>query len=438
MSASQVFILSKRGDIIFYRDFRHDIKKSNDIFFHNLNILIEEENIPPIFNIDGINFLHRKTDYIYFVISTLDNFSPNYYLELIDNLMIKIEDLIGDLTEESIRKNFILVNEIVDEMVDFGYPQLIDTEQVKEFVFTEPIVDIKKTKIQNIKEILNQNVKSQDQTRQSIKVIDDSQSKNEIFVDLIEKITCLFGKNGNILSSGIDGCIKMKSYLKKTPELKIVLSDDIIINNSNNYSNGKFELSGYNFCNGVRCKNFEKNKTLYLIPHEGEFILMNYRINSEFAPPFKIFTIIEESDYKLEFIIKLFANFSNKNHAGNIKISFNSPKNTQSVYFVLPEKFKQIQKVDYNQNKHLCIWTIPKITGSNEMTLNAKFTLQDNNPRKCRRELGPIAMSFEIPNYNISNMGIKELKIITNDLKYNPKKWVRTFTKAKSYVTRIA
>ena len=436
MSASQLFILSKRGDIIFFRDFRHDIKKSNDIFFHNLNFLTEEENVPPIFNIDGINFLHRKTQYLYFVISTLNNFSPNYYLEIIDQLMTRIEDLLGDLTEESIRQNFILVNEIIDEMIDFGYPQLSETEQVKEFVFTEPIVDIKNTKIQKIKEIFNQNVKSHEYSRQSI--IDNSQNRNEIFVDLIEKVTCLFGRNGNIISSGIDGCIKMKSYLKNKPELKIVLSDDIIINNNNKYSNGKFELSGYNFCNDVRCKNFEKNKTLYLVPHEGEFILMNYRINNEFAPPFKIYTIIEESDYKLELRIKLISNFSNKNSAGNITISFNSPKNTQSAYFDIPENYKEVQKVDYNQNKHLCIWRIGKIIGGNETMLCAKFTLQDNNPGRYRRELGPIVMSFEIPNYNISNMGIKELKIMSNDLKYNPKKWVRTFTKAKSYVARIA
>ena len=229
----------------------------------------------------------------------------------------------------------------------------------------------------------------------------------------------------------------MKSYLKKLPELKIVLSDDIIINNNNN-SNGKFELSGYNFCNGVRCKNFEKNKTFYLIPHEGEFILMNYRINSEFAPPFKIYTFVEESNYKLELRIKLLPNFSNKIYAGNIKIFFNSPKNTQSFYFNLPEKYKDIQKVDYNQYKHLCLWTIPKISGGNEMALKVKFTLQNNNPSKCRRELGPLVMSFEIPNYNVSHMQIKELKVMSSDPKNTAQRWVRVFTKAKSFVTRIA
>lgn len=436
MSTSQLYILSRRGDIILFRDFRKDIKKSNDIFFHNLNYLKEEvdNNIPPIFNIDGINFIHRKTEYLFFVISTLDNFPPNYYLEIIERLMKGIEDLIGDLTEESIRKNFVLIYEIIDEMFDFGYPQLTDTEQVKEFVFTEPIIDFKNTNINKISEIFNPNVKSKDYIKQSIKSISDSRSQNEIFVDLIEKVTCLFGKNGNIIASGIDGCIKMKSYLKNSPELKIVFSDDVDICESN----GKMELSGYNFCSGVRSRDFEKLKTLHLIPHQGEFVLMNYRINNEFTPPFKIITNLEEKEYKLELKIKLIANFSNKFAGVNIKISFNSPKNTQTVYFDLPEKYKEFQKIDFNQNKHLCIWKIRKLVGGNEMMLGAKFTLQENTPAKSRKELGPITLSFEIPSFNISNMGIEQLHIISNDVEYNPKKWIRNFTKSKSYIMRIA
>jgi hypothetical protein len=47
-------------------------------------------------------------------------------------------------------------------------------------------------------------------------------------------------------------------------------------------------------------------------------------------------------------------------------------------------------------------------------------------------------MSFEIPNYNISKLQIKELKVLSNDKKYNALKWVRIFTQASSYVFRIA
>ena len=151
MSISQLFILSRRGDSIIYRDFRRDIKKSNDIFFHNVNFVSEEEVAPPLFNIDGINFIYVKTEDLYIVISTLDNASPNYYLEVLDRVMKVIKDHIGQLNEETIRKNFVLIYEIIDEMIDFGYPQLADTEQVKQFVFTEPIVDLQN--INTIKEM---------------------------------------------------------------------------------------------------------------------------------------------------------------------------------------------------------------------------------------------------------------------------------------------
>jgi AP-4 complex subunit mu-1 len=435
MSISQLFILSRRGDSIIYRDFRRDIKKSNDIFFRNVNFYTEEEIAPPLFNVEGINFIYVKTEDLYIAISTLDNASPNYYLEVLDRLMKVIKDHIGDLTEETIRKNFVLIYEIIDEMIDFGYPQLSDTEQVKQFVFTEPVVELKN--INTIKEIFNKNTKSNESAKKSITVTNDAKSKNEIFVDIIEKVTCLFSRNGTILSSGIDGCIKMKSYLKNSPELRIVLSDEILVGKTS-YGAGRMELSGYNFCQGVRAKDFESQRTLYIVPPEGEFILMNYRINNEFAPPFRLYTIVEESDYKLELRIKLMANFSSNTKAGNIKITFNAPKETQSVYFNVPKQFKETHKVDYNQNEHICTWKIPTMMGGSENTLDVKFTLQVNKPNLFRKELGPIAMAFEIPNFNISHMQIKELKVMANDAKYNAMRWVRMFTKAKSYVTRIA
>jgi len=435
MSISQLFILSRRGDSIIYRDFRRDIKKSNDIFFRNVNFYTEEEIAPPLFNVDGINFIYVKTEDLYIAISTLDNASPNYYLEVLDRLMKVIKDHIGDLNEETIRKNFVLIYEIIDEMIDFGYPQLSDTEQVKQFVFTEPVVELKN--INTIKEIFNKNTKSNESAKKSITVTNDAKSKNEIFVDIIEKVTCLFSRNGIILSSGIDGCIKMKSYLKNSPELRIVLSDEVIIGKTS-YGAGRMELAGYNFCQGVRAKDFESQRTLYIVPPEGEFILMNYRINNEFAPPFRLYTIVEESDYKLELRIKLMANFSSNTKAGNIRITFNAPKETQSVYFNVPKQFKETHKVDYNQNEHICTWKIPTMMGGSENTLDVKFTLQVNKPNLFRKELGPIAMAFEIPNFNISHMQIKELKVMANDAKYNAMRWVRMFTKAKSYVTRIA
>ena len=53
--------------------------------------------------------------------------SPSSTIELLNRLAKGFKDYCGVLTEESIRKNFTLVYELLDEMVDFGYPQITST-----------------------------------------------------------------------------------------------------------------------------------------------------------------------------------------------------------------------------------------------------------------------------------------------------------------------
>ena len=56
-----------------------------------------------------------------------------------------------------------------------------------------------------------------------------TQRKNEIFVDIYERISITFNVNGYILNSNIDGTIQMKSYLAGNPELKLALNEYLVI-----------------------------------------------------------------------------------------------------------------------------------------------------------------------------------------------------------------
>jgi len=38
-----------------------------------------------------------------------------------------------ELEEESIRDNFVIIYELLDEMMDFGYPQTTETKILQEF-----------------------------------------------------------------------------------------------------------------------------------------------------------------------------------------------------------------------------------------------------------------------------------------------------------------
>lgn len=58
-------------------------------------------------------------------------------------------------------------------------------------------------------------------------------SKNEIFLDVVEKLNILVSNNGNVLRSEIVGAIVMRSSLSGMPELKLGLNDKAL-----------FELTG--------------------------------------------------------------------------------------------------------------------------------------------------------------------------------------------------
>lgn len=49
-------------------------------------------------------------------------------------------DYCGMLSEETIRKNFVLIYEIIEETFDFGHAQLVTTEAIRPYIVNEPVI----------------------------------------------------------------------------------------------------------------------------------------------------------------------------------------------------------------------------------------------------------------------------------------------------------
>jgi len=67
------------------------------------------------------------------------NISPVFVLEYLNRITVLLKDYLGNLSEESVRKNFLLVYEIIDEIADYGIVQNTTTGGLKLFVFNDPI-----------------------------------------------------------------------------------------------------------------------------------------------------------------------------------------------------------------------------------------------------------------------------------------------------------
>ena len=194
----------------------------------------------------------------------------------------------------------------------------------------------------------------------------------------------------------------MKSYLTGNPALKLILSEDVTMAESN--SIGSVILDDCNFHECVNYSEFLMNKSLRIDPPEGEFVVMNYRITSDFVAPFKVFAFFETvNKYKTELTIKLKFTFPKNTTALFVSVKFNVPKKASGVP-PNPQNNQNNQKADFNENDHEVEWLIKKMPGETEYTY---------------RENGPI--SFLNPNVQCLKLQMKSLKVLQGD--ENPAKW---------------
>ena len=63
--------------------------------------------------------------------------------------------------------------------------------------------------------------------------------KNEVFLDVIEKLNLLVSANGTVLRSEILGRVHMRSFLSGMPELKLGLNEKVLFEMQNRTTRGK-------------------------------------------------------------------------------------------------------------------------------------------------------------------------------------------------------
>lgn len=96
----------------------------------------------------------------------------------------------GKLDEESVKSNFVLIYELLDEILDFGYPQNSEIDTLKMYITTEGI----KSELAVREDSSKITIQATGAT--SWRRADVKYRKNEAFVDVIETVNMLMSKEG--------------------------------------------------------------------------------------------------------------------------------------------------------------------------------------------------------------------------------------------------
>lgn len=370
------------------------------------------------------------------------------------------KDYCGILSEEAIRKNFVLIYELLDEMLDFGYPQATSTEALKMYVHNTPIMvaPVPSTSRFSLR-------KPTTVPHSAVNRSTTDSKKNEIYVDILERISVLINSSGYVLNSTVDGAIVMKSFLSGNPPLRMALNPDLLIGKeaAKHAHGGQVCLDDAVFHDCVNLSEFETGRVLSLVPPDGEFNVMTYRVAGEFRAPFRVQPYLETiSPTRVDFVLKVRADIPASSAGSHIVVRFPVPSAAATVNPVVTggpgiasarrgaasgassgagsssSKKEGTQVAEYDAKGKRVSWLIEKLQGGMEATLRTHITLSKPSGNSAtRKELGPVALQFEVPMYNVSQLQVKYLRISETAAAYKPQRWVRYVTQSSSYVVRL-
>ncbi|CCM05385.1 uncharacterized protein FIBRA_07601 [Fibroporia radiculosa] len=375
--ASLIAILDLKGKPLIQRSYRDDVPSSYIERFLPIVLDLEEEGqqVTPCFTKEGINYMHIRHSNLYLLALSKRNSNAAEIILFLHRLVQVLIEYFKELEEESIRDNFVIIYELLDEMMDFGYPQTTESKILQEYITQESY----KLEVQVRPPIAVTNAVSW--RSEGIRY-----RKNEVFLDVIESVNLLVNANGNVVRSEILGAVKMKCYLSGMPELRLGLNDKVMFETTGRTARGKaIEMEDVKFHQCVRLSRFENDRTISFIPPDGEFELMSYRLSTPVKPLVWVEAAVEHhKGSRVEYMVKVKAQFKRRSTANNVEIYVPVPDDADT-----PKFRASTGTVQYAPDKSAFVWKIKQLGGAREFLMRAHFGLPSVRGGMTTRILPP-------------------------------------------------
>uniref|UniRef100_A0A8D0DA71 MHD domain-containing protein n=1 Tax=Sander lucioperca TaxID=283035 RepID=A0A8D0DA71_SANLU len=438
-----LFIYNHKGEVLISRVYRDDIglwfshlhpspggylvtsflRNAVDAF--RVNVIHARQQVrSPVSNIARTSFFHVKRSNIWLAAVTKQNVNATMVFEFLYKMCDVMAAYFGKISEENVKNNFVLIYELLDEILDFGYPQNSETGALKTFITQQ---GIKSQSKEEQSQITSQVTGQIGWRREGIKY-----RRNELFLDVLESVNLLMSPQGQVLSAHVSGRVVMKSYLSGMPECKFGMNDKIVIDKQgktgsteDGAKSGKqsIAIDDCTFHQCVRLSKFDSERSISFIPPDGDYELMRYRTTKDIILPFRVIPLVREvGRTKLEVKVVIKSNFKSSLLAQKIEVRIPTPLNTSGVQLICMKG-----KAKYKASENAIVWKVKRMAGMKESQISAEIELLPTNDKKKWVPFAP------------SGLKVRYLKVFEPKLNYSDHdviKWVRYIGRSGIYETR--
>lgn len=468
--ASIVYLLDSKARPLIHRDYKGDIPTSlvdtfplllikNSSSSSNQTTNLSENECPPVIYHNGYSYSFLIHNDIYILAISKSDINVFNVLVYLNSLVDVLTHHFKELNEISIKDNNSIIYELLDEMMDFGIPQVTDDNILKEYITQQSFTFEKLiSSVSSSATSTHKKIKQPKQERRAPPTTLTNQiswrpqgimyKKNEAYLDVIESIDMLINARGQILTSEIYGTIRLKSYLSGMPELQLGLNEKFINSGLNSIRgltasstmpggaaaaavSGKksVEVEDVKFHQCVKLSKFEADKVISFVPPDGVCDLITYRVHSEVLKPLFLidYKFKNHSNTRLEIMVKIKANFKNKVSANKVEVKIPVPADIDS-----PKFHYQKGKLKYIPSDNYIRWKFHKIEGGKEYVMVAELMLLSiiNEQELMNFRKVPINVRFEMQGFVTSGLQVRYLKINEPKLNYPSYPYVRYITKS--------
>jgi AP-3 complex subunit mu len=283
-----LFVLNATGEVIIEKHWRGMRGRDETLTFWAamLAALRVPADVPPFIPTARNVLVHLARADLYFLASVGGDTPPLAATDFLSTLADTLLQYFGELNEHAIKDNFITVYELLDELLDSGFPLTVEPNILKQLippptVLTKVITTVTGDSTSGATKLPFPTASPATPWRRN----GVKHAQNEIFVDVSETVDAIFSPAPSsspvyapkLTHALIRGEILVNSRLSGTPDVSMSLR-----------SVAPLDDTALHRC--VRRQTFSDSGTLSFIPPDGPFTLMSYvmRDRTKFSLPIEI------------------------------------------------------------------------------------------------------------------------------------------------------
>jgi len=409
-----LFILSDAGDVIIEKHWRGLVNRNVcDYFWDEVSKASSPSAVPPVLVTPKFYLIHVQRSRLYFLCVNQQEVPPLLVIDFLHRACDIFQEYFGPISESSLKENFVVVYQLLEEMMDNGLPFTTEPNILKDMIKPPSLVsDVFRgvTGQSNMSESLPEGGLTAIPWRK----LGVKYANNEIFFDIIEELDCIIDSNGLVISSEVNGEIQCNCKLTGMPDLTLTFNNPHV-------------LDDVSFHPCVRYNRWDVDRVLSFVPPDGSFKLMNYRVKGQLQMPIYVKPQINftETGGRVNVMVGT-KNITSDKPVESVVVQIPFPKSIVSANLA-----SNIGSAQYDEVTKVCTWHIGKIPRDKTPQLQGTVAVPVGGPPP--EGTPTLTAQFKIMMYAAS--GIKVQSLACNE-RYKPYKGVRSITKGGKFQIR--